>query len=170
MAGEFQIAVELEGLDDLRTKLKSKTAAAPARRFLQRVGDDVIAKAKPLTPVNVGTLRRSIDKEVSSETPVPTWVKVGTNVEYAPFVEFGREPGDRPPYRAIDWWYRRKKSLGPDADVFAAVTAIQDKIERVGIKEKPYLRDGFQAAVPNIQKRVYTLATEIEEAYRRGSQ
>jgi len=169
VAGEFQIAVELEGLDELRKKLKSSTAAAPARRFLTRVGDDVMHEAKPLAPWNVGTLRRSIDKEVSGETPVPTWVKIGTRVEYAPFVEFGRGPGKAPPYRDIDIWYRRKNQTGPAEDVFPAVRAIQRAIARRGVKAQPYLAPGFEAAIPNIQKRVYTLATEIEEAYKRGS-
>ncbi len=169
MAGEFEVRIEIEGLDKLKSKLKSKTAAGPARRFLTRSGNEIIAKAKPLTPVNTGTLRRSIDKEVAGDTPIPTFVKVGTNVEYAPFVEFGRDPGERPPYDAISWWYRRKRGLAPDANIFAAVTAIQDKIERVGIKEKPFLRDGFEQAVPMIQRHVYTFADELEEAYKRGS-
>lgn len=169
MAGEFTIAVELQALDELRKKLKSSTAATPARRFLHRVGDDVMHEAKPLAPWNVGTLRRSIDKEVSSETPVPTWVKIGTNVEYAPFVEFGRGPGKQPPYRNIEYWYRRVNQTGPAEDVFPAVRAIQRAIARRGVKAQPFLAPGFEAAIPNIQKRVYTLATEIEEAYKRGS-
>lgn len=166
MANEFVIAIELEGLDELRKKLRSEVAATPARRFLNRSGYAIVGKARPLVPVNTGTLKRSLATEVSTETPVPTYVKVGTRIEYAPFVEFGRDPGDRPPYEAISWWYRRKKQLPPDADVFAAVTAIQDKIERVGIKEKPFLRDGFSQAVPQIQKYVFRLARELEEAYQ----
>lgn len=166
MANEFVIDIDIEGIDELRRKLRSEVAATPTRKFLQRSGDAIVGKAKPLTPVNTGTLRRSIDKEVSTETPVPTYVKVGTNVEYAPFVEFGRDPGDRPPYEAISWWYRRKNNLRPDANVFAAVTAIQDKIERVGIKEKPFLRDGFDQAVPAIQRHAVTWRNELEEAYK----
>lgn len=182
MAGDFTIAVELQGLDELRKKLKSSTAATPCRRFLTRVGDDVIEQAKPLTPWNTGTLRRSIDKEVSTQTPVPTWVKIGTRVEYAPFVEFGRGPGKMPPDEPIRYWIRRKGKLGKsttvtrqttDGDVTmtldAAVFALRRKIGRFGTQKQPYLAPGFKAAVPNIQKRVYTLATEIEEAYKRGS-
>lgn len=170
MAGEFTIAVELQGLDDLRTKLKSETAAAPARRFLTRVGNDVMHEAKPLTPVGAtGDLRKKIDKEVSTETPVPTWVKIGSNQTYAPFVEFGRGPGKQPPYSNIEYWYRRVNQTGPAEDVFPAVRAIQRAIARRGVKAQPFLAPGFEAAVPNIQKRVYTLATEIEEAYKRGS-
>lgn len=166
MAQEFVVDIEIEGLEELKRKMRSEVAATSTRKFLQRSGNAIIAKAKPLAPVNTGTLRRSIDKEVATTVPVPTYVKVGTNVEYAPFVEFGRDPGHRPPYEAISWWYRRKNSLGPDADVFAAVTAIQDKIERFGIKEKPFLRKGFEGAVTDIQRYVVVWGRELEEAFK----
>ncbi len=169
MAGEFEVRIEIEGLDKLKSKLKSKTAAGPARRFLTRSGKEIIKEAKPLTPVNFGTLRRSIDKEVATTTPVPTYVKVGTNVEYAPFVEFGRGPGKLPPKDAIEKWYRRKSKAKKTDDVSAAVTAIRWKIAKKGTEEQPFLRDGFKAAVPAIQQHVYTFADELEEAYKRGS-
>ena len=170
MAGDFIIAVEMQGLDELRKKLKSETAAVPARRFLTRSANIMVDKATRKAPENVGTLKRSIGYEVSTETPVPTWVKVGTNVEYARFVEFGRKPGKQPPYRNIEYWYRRKNKIGPDDDVENAVNMIRRAIGRRGVEAQPFLVPAFEESLPNIQKYVYRLATEIEEAYRRGSQ
>ena len=173
MAGEFEVRIEIEGLDKLKSKLKSKTAAGPARKFLTRSGNEIIAKAKPLTPVNVGTLRRSIDKEVATDTPVPTFVKVGTRVTYAPFVEFGRKPGKMPPDNAIRTWVTQKNrgSLGTrDPQALDRITfQVRRAIGRRGVKARPYLVPGFEQAVPMIQRHVYTFADELEEAYRRGS-
>jgi hypothetical protein len=169
VAGEFEVRIEIEGLDALKKKLKSSTAAGPARKFLTRSGNEIIAKAKPLTTFNTGTLRRSIDKEVAGDTPIPTFVKVGTNVKYAPFVEFGRGPGKMPPREPIEYWYRRKNKAGPTQDVASALYAIQRAIGRRGVKARPYLVPGFEQAVPMIQRHVYTFADELEEAYKRGS-
>ena len=166
MAREFVIDINVEGIDELRRKLRSEVAATPTRKFLQRSGDAIIGKAKPLTPVNTGQLRRSIDKEVSTETPVPTYVKIGTNIEYAPFVEFGRGPGKAPPYAAIEYWYRRKNQTGPTEDVFPAVRAIQQAIARRGVKARPFLVPGFEQAVPAIQRHAVTWRDELEEAYK----
>lgn len=167
MANEFVVDIQVEGIDELRRKLRSEVAATPTRKFLQRSGDSIIGKAKPLAPVGAtGDLRKKIDKEVSTETPVPTYVKVGTNVTYAPFVEFGRGPGKQPPYRNIEYWYRRKNQTGPTEDVFAAVRAIQRAIARRGVEAQPFLVPGFDQAVPNIQRHAVTWARELEEAYK----
>jgi HK97 gp10 family phage protein len=122
------LIVEIEGLDELKRKLKSSTAAEPARKFLQRCGDAIEGQAKPITPVRTGRLRNSITTRVGTETPVPQTVVVGTNVRYAPFVELGT---------------RR-------------------------MRPRPYLQTGMQAAVPQINTFVGTLANELEEAYRNG--
>lgn len=169
MAGQtFTISVEIEGLDKLQSKLKSKTAAAPARRFLTRTGNEIVKQAKPLVPVNTGTLKRTVTKVVGNETPVPTTVVVGTNITYAPFVEFGRKPGRMPPVAPIDFWVRRKNKIGPDVDISRQVYIVRRTIGRRGVKERPFLRDGTTAAVPMIQRFVQVFADELEEAYKRG--
>lgn len=169
MAQEMVVGVKIEGLEELVKRLDTKTAATPARKFLQRCGDDMIGKVRPLVPVGVtGQLKGSISKQVSNQSPVPLYVRVGSNKHYAPFVEFGRNPGKRPPYEAIELWYRRKNKLAPTDDVFVAVSSIQNKIARFGTKEQPFLRDGLEQAVPQMQKRVYTFRDELEEAYKNG--
>lgn len=167
MAREFVIDINVEGIDELRRKLRSEVAATPTRKFLQRSGDAIIGKAKPLTPVGVtGDLRKTIDKEVSTGTPVPTYVKVGSNMEYAPFVEFGRGPGKMPPFANINLWYRRKNQIGATEDVSSVVRAIQRAIAKRGVEAQPFLVPGFEQAVPAIQRHAVTWRDELEEAYK----
>lgn len=178
-----EIIVKFEGLDDLKKKLKSETAAAPCRRFLERSGRSVISKAKPLAPVNTGKLKKSLLSTVSNETPVPLSVTIGTNLVYAPFVEFGRKPGKMPPYEPINFWFRRKNKIGMQKSTFkrstefgdvvtsvdSTVFLIRRAIGRKGVAEQPFLRDGTDQAKEEIQGHVTTLGREIEEAYRSGS-
>lgn len=51
---------------------------------LEAVGITAEAYAKKLTPVKTGTLRNSITHTVVGDT-----VYIGTNVEYAPYIELG---------------------------------------------------------------------------------
>ena len=66
--------------------VKSKTA-----RALEVIGGTAEGYAKQLCPKKTGRLQNSITHEMRGENTVA----VGTNVEYAPFVEFGhnQEPG-----------------------------------------------------------------------------
>ena len=72
------------------------------RPFLQKAGLLVEATAKLNCPVETGTLRRSITHEVNDDT-----VYIGTNLEYAPYVEYGTglfaEKGDG---RQTPWKYQ----------------------------------------------------------------
>lgn len=68
--------------DLTRIALKAPKLAAEA---LHKTGQDVIQLTKQLTPVDTGNLQRSYRVEEVSESKVT----VGTDVEYAPFVEFG---------------------------------------------------------------------------------
>jgi len=50
------------------------------------IGELVKSKARKNAPFKTGTLRNSIDYEVEEENKL---VRIGTNVEYAAFLEFG---------------------------------------------------------------------------------
>ncbi len=179
----FKINIEIMGDRQLQEKLKANTAAGPANRFFNRVGSEIQRRAKPLAPVNTGTLKRSISFQVQNADPIPTRVEIGTfgtNVKYAPFVEFGRKPGRKPPpYDQIEWWFRRKNKLGmkrttikvDDQQVSMAAIAkrISWSIGRRGIKAKPFLEPAAMDSLTAIQKHLYTFAREIEEEYGRGS-
>jgi HK97 gp10 family phage protein len=53
---------------------------------LELAGEFVEGAAKVLCPVDLGNLRESINHKVNEEE---LSVKIGTNVEYAPYVELG---------------------------------------------------------------------------------
>jgi hypothetical protein len=159
----------MQGLEGLQQALKAERAAVPCRRFLKRVGNEVVKNTKPKVPVNFGFLKGSITQVVIERTPVPTLVRIGSNEKYAPFVEFGRPPGKQPPYDAIDLWYRRKNQIGPDDDVTDAVNNIRRAIGKRGTAAQPYLAPGFKASVPMIQRFVFTLGEELEKAFADGS-
>ena len=81
-----------------------KATAEQIEKALTAVGHEAVARVNPLVPVDTGRLRASITSEVDGQT-----VNVGTNVEYAPYVEMGTgvyaEEGGRP----TPWWYQDDK-------------------------------------------------------------
>ena len=59
---------------------------------LEEIGDKAEYYAKELTPVDTGRLRNSITYDVKTDEKA---VYVGTNVEYAEYVELGTSEGLR---------------------------------------------------------------------------
>lgn len=62
-------------------------------RALEKIGMVGEAYAKEECPVDTGTLRDSISHVVDDNTAI-----IGTNVEYAPYVELGTSKMDAQPY------------------------------------------------------------------------
>jgi HK97 gp10 family phage protein len=62
-------------------------------RFLPKAGQLVEGEAKLRTPVDTGRLRGSIASKVDGDKAI-----VGTNVEYAPYVEYGTGKMRAQPY------------------------------------------------------------------------
>lgn len=93
-----------------------KAFAEVQRRFLPEAGIMVEGQAKALVPVDEGNLKGSINSQVKGEQAI-----VGTNVDYAPHVEYGTrfmraQPFMRP---AID--EKRKDLLRLFQEVFREV-------------------------------------------------
>ena len=86
--------------DDVTDALKSAVL-----RALERCGSQAEGYAKDLTPVDTGRLRNSISHTVDDSEST---VYIGTNVEYAPYVELGTgiyTEGGRP----TPWVYQDDK-------------------------------------------------------------
>lgn len=64
---------------------------------LLRLGIDVQNRARQKAPVDTGRLRASISHELGSDGRGP-YVDVGSNVEYAPHVEYGTSRMSAKPY------------------------------------------------------------------------
>lgn len=62
-------------------------------RALEKIGMVGEAYAKEECPVDTGTLRDSISHAIDDNTAI-----IGTNVEYAPYVELGTSKMDAQPY------------------------------------------------------------------------
>lgn len=82
----MSLDIKVEGDDALMAQLDPKLLAKPLRNLLDRVGITVTNNAKRRTRVRTGRLRAS---ETSETDPafIPIWVKIGSNVLYAPFRE-----------------------------------------------------------------------------------
>lgn len=75
--------VTIKGIDELVVKL-DKLDNLDMNKCLRKAGVLVMDSAKDKCPVDSGQLWRSITYEVDGNT-----CYIGTNVEYAPYVEFG---------------------------------------------------------------------------------
>lgn len=64
-------------------------------RALERIGSQAEGYAKDLCPVDTGNLRNSITHKVDDAEQA---VYIGTNVEYAPYVEIGTSKQAAQPY------------------------------------------------------------------------
>lgn len=165
------INVRVEGLEELIRKCDPAILAAPLKRFFDRAAIGVTNLAKQKAPVDTGRLRASLTHETDSATP-PMWAKVGTNVMYARFVEFGTgRMGDRavphggghhPPGAALDRW-AELHGLRPKAG-FLVARAIS---RRGGLAPRPFLRPALQDSLGQIAGFLRQAAAEIESAWGR---
>jgi HK97 gp10 family phage protein len=76
--------ITITGLDKAMANLSPAHLEAPKRRFLTRVALIVERNTKRDAPVKRGHYRRSITHRVERDKAF-----VGTNVNYAPFLEYG---------------------------------------------------------------------------------
>lgn len=93
------MGVTIKGLSSLKAKfdkLDPLTASAMSAGVL-KAGVKVEADAKMITPVDTGALRRSINTGGKS-TPTSATSTVGSNLEYAPYVELGTSRNRAQPF------------------------------------------------------------------------
>lgn len=88
------VRVTLQGLDEVKRKLRPGITDGPVRNFLNRGGAAIEAQSKVVTPVDTGRLRSSI----TALEPAARSVEIGPNTEYAWFVEFGTSKMRAQPY------------------------------------------------------------------------
>ncbi len=74
----------LSSLDKAFGEMKIESGAK-----LYKVGNDVANRAKEFSPVDTGRMRSSINCTPVAEDADGAYVDVGTDVEYAPYLEFG---------------------------------------------------------------------------------
>ena len=148
--------VTIEGLDKALAKLHDAgVIARPSTRMLTRMATAVVARAKTRAPVDTGRLRSSITFVLDTKNAVPHWAKVGTNVFYAPYMEFGTGrlsdfPGPHkeqhnPPAGALNVWARRHGFKG--GWQVARIISM-----RGGLAPRMYLRKAVEEAMAEFRK------------------
>ena len=99
MAGTTSSAtIRITGIEALKAKfdqLSDDAGGTKVRAALRAGGMVVMNAAKANAPVLTGNLRRSI---AIVDGPGPQEITIGTDVEYAPFVEFGTSKMAAQPY------------------------------------------------------------------------
>ena len=91
--------------------------------------------------VDTGQLLHSGEFIPNQEGCIVRW-----GLDYADFVEYGREPGSRPPYEPIYDWCKRKLGLS-DEEAKKVAFAICNKIEKEGTEPVAYARNAIDATI-----------------------
>ena len=114
---------EVTGIEKLMSALQAMAnpdfADQALRKGLMKAGKQVQGTAKGLCPVRTGQLRNSI-----TVTPIENGVDVGTNVKYAPYVEYGTgQKGDSSVEHREDW-----PGMPPQPFLYPALKANEQNI------------------------------------------
>lgn len=122
-------------------------------KFIRTAGETVAGSARSKAPVDVGTLRASINAQYQADNGVYKSV-IGTNVHYAPFMEYGtgtqhdhpnwpRNPHRIPPGALVGWATRKLRGSEENPEQLAAIVA--NRIMRKGgLKPRRFLRGSFE--------------------------
>jgi len=107
----------------------TRTGKEKLKKKLKSIGFQIEREAKKNAPVDTGRLRASITTDVTMNQGLPM-VKVGTNVEYAPYIEFGTQPHVITPdsKEALQW-----------TDPETGEPVFAKKVKHPGTEEQPFL-------------------------------
>lgn len=140
-------------------KAANKTMDELVDIFLNDFGDYILSEAQrnlreePETKAfDTGALTRSGERIVREKTVV---IGFGgpESKDYVLAVEFGSDPGHRPPIAPLIAWCRRVGIPKPEKVAWA----IAKKIEQTGLRSRPFLRNAVESAIkeaPRIWKQV----------------
>jgi phage gpG-like protein len=147
------VDIEVRGLLEVQrnlTRIAEELSGAPMVQAMQEAALYVTADARRLAPVDTGRLRASIIPDVRMMTNEVVGV-VGSNVVYAPYMEFGTRPHWAPP-GALSTWARRHGRTE---------FYIRSLIATRGLKPRKYLQGGFEANKTRIVARIERAVGEI---------
>jgi phage gpG-like protein len=134
-----------------------KLVKGPLKTFLTRSGFYVQGQAKERAPVDTGRLRNSIATKVEE-----TRALIGTNLSYAPHVEFGSRP-HWPPLSAMQPWARRHGFPAGRRGAFLVARRIAQR----GTKARLFLTKGLAASTNQIARYLEMMAREMEGRWGR---
>jgi len=145
-------AVTVRGLDGAVRALREagERIQALVPQAMRRAAGIVEREAKRLSPMDTGRLMSSITSETRGIGMEVVGI-VGSNVEYAPYVELGTKP-HFPPVSALEVWARRH---GTTAFVVARAIA------RRGTRARRFLQGAFEAKKNEVISLFVRLVEEI---------
>ena len=139
----LNLSIVIKGAEELGRKLQpDKLLGKPLRRLFDKAAYLVESEAKQIVPVRTGRLKSSITKETSPES-IPLWAKVGTNVEYASFIEYGH-----------------KQEVG------RYVPAIGKRLVEPFVAARPFMAPAFEKVKDRIKGFMDEVSRLIEEHWR----
>jgi len=159
-------AVEVRGLKEAQREIEEKIKATHGSDMLMAMRTATLLvqrSAKTNAPVNTGRLRASIVPSVMQHGDVIEGV-VGSNVEYAPYMEFGTKP-HWPPLAPIMRWVHLKRLAGTysiktrrrtggasrqRSQDYIVAKWIQKSIAKKGTKARKFLEKAFEQNLPRI--------------------
>lgn len=163
-----RIVIEVKGLDKLIRKLGPEAILGkPLRGAFMDAGFILKSEAKRLAPKDRGHLSASINQE-EDLSPVPLWGRIGTNVKYAPYMEYGTgrnsdgpggKPYHNPPAKALEGWARRHGIEGGGAAVAAMIR------RKGGLKPRRFLRGALEAKQAEVVKFFEAVPKQIEKEW-----
>lgn len=151
------MSLEVTGIDDLRRKLDAVATAVrrAARREVRASALRIQAGARRRLheggTTDTGRLANSIATE---EEASGLDYRVGTNLEYAPAIEFGLPPGTRPDVESLTGWVRRKLGVRDPREARRVAFLIARKIQRHGTDAQPYLHPAAEQERPEFLRRL----------------
>jgi HK97 gp10 family phage protein len=155
------VQVHMEGGEELRRELQNpQFVRGPVHDFLHRIGLAVEGRAKANAPVDTGRLRGSIATTVDEGR---LEARVGSNVNYAPFVEFGTRP-HFPPLSAVQPWARRHGFPLGRAGAFLVARAIS----RRGTRAQPFLIPALHNSKRDVERFTRIIVDGMRNRLRRA--
>ena len=103
---------------------------------------------------------RSIEKVYERQGAIQAW-RIGSALPYAPFVNYGRKPGKRPPVEAILKWVALKPVKTGDKDARSVAFAIAAAIGKRGVKPKLFFEKTLSLMTPRVEE-IFTDALRDE--------
>lgn len=146
----MRIEIKTTGLTELgqRLSVTPQVASKGIHDALWKSLFEIERKTKPLIPAKTGALRSSWGSPATGWKWVKGgWGSIGTNIEYAPFIEWGTGLFG-PKKKAYSIAPRYKKALYWEG----ALHPVRGTIIHKGVKPIRFAERGTQASIPNIKK------------------
>lgn len=162
------IKYRIEGLKEIIRRTDPRLLLGPLRDFFKRAAIVVQSSAREKAPVDTGRLRSSIAYQIDSSEP-PLWTKIGTNVKYAPYMEYGTGPfAEGPGAKGGRHW-----PPGPPLSVWAARHGFSSGYQvariigqRGGLRPRRYLRAALKESLAQISGLVRQLGADIRDKWK----